>query len=64
VAEEESVSGEKLDVSLTIRLTRSLQQKLSQLAKSDKRTPGTMARIMIEEGVERLEQAKRGEGQR
>lgn len=56
-SEEPPPVDEKLDISLTVRLTKSLQQRLVRLAKADKRSPGMMARILIEEGIERRQDA-------
>jgi len=61
--EEMTVSeAERFDENFTLRIARSMRERIDRLAASDKRSAGYIARVALERGLEQIEQAaERGE---
>ena len=49
---------EKLDIRMTIRINRELEDKVKQMAKENKIKPTTQARIIIEKYLEIVDKIK------
>ncbi len=61
--EEMTVSeAERFDENFTLRIARSMRERIDRLAANEKRSAGYIARVALERGLEQIEDAaERGE---